>query len=56
MDAFALNVNGQTHAVDLSRHVRLVDVLREELGLRGTHEGCATASTIPAAARAITSI
>ena len=43
MDACALNVNGQTHTVDLSRHVRLVDVLREELGLRGTHEGCDTA-------------
>lgn len=43
MNTCALNVNGQTHAVDPARGLRLVDVLREELGLRGTHEGCDTA-------------
>ncbi len=43
MDTCALNVNGQTPTVDLSRSVRLGAVLREELGLRGTHEGCDTA-------------
>lgn len=43
MDACALHINGQTHTVDPSRGLRLVDLLREELGLRGTHEGCDTA-------------
>ena len=43
MNTCALNVNGRTHLTDPARGLRLVDVLREELGLRGTHEGCDTA-------------
>lgn len=43
MDGGAITVNGQTHLLDPSRGLRLVDLLREELGLRGTHEGCDTA-------------
>lgn len=43
MHSCVLNVNGQAHALDPARGLRLVDVLREELGLRGTHEGCDTA-------------
>jgi carbon-monoxide dehydrogenase small subunit len=43
MDCGHLNVNGRTHPVDMTGSERLVDVLREQLGLRGTHEGCDTA-------------
>lgn len=43
MDSCVLLVNGRTHTTDPSRGMRLLDVLREELGLRGTHEGCDTA-------------
>ena len=43
MDCVHLNVNGSTYPVDTAGGGRLVDVLREQLGLRGTHEGCDTA-------------
>ena len=43
MNTFALHVNGQTHTLELTHSTRLVDVLREVLSLRGTHEGCDTA-------------
>lgn len=43
MDFGTLNVNGHTHPFDPAGGGRLVDVLREQLGLRGTHEGCDTA-------------
>jgi carbon-monoxide dehydrogenase small subunit len=35
-----LNVNGEAHAVDVSPWKRLLDVLREDLRLTGTKEGC----------------
>jgi len=35
-----LTVNGTTHAVDVSPWKRLLDVLREDLRLTGTKEGC----------------
>ena len=35
-----LEVNGQAHAVDVSPWRRLLDVLREDLRLTGTKEGC----------------
>jgi carbon-monoxide dehydrogenase small subunit len=35
-----LTVNGATHAVDVSPWKRLLDVLREDLRLTGTKEGC----------------
>ncbi len=35
-----LNVNGAAHAVDVSPWKRLLDVLREDLHLTGTKEGC----------------
>jgi carbon-monoxide dehydrogenase small subunit len=36
----ALEVNGTEHAVDVHGAKRLLDVLREDLGLTGTKEGC----------------
>lgn len=37
-----LTVNGQTHSLEVAPNRLLVDVLREELGLTGTHLGCDT--------------
>ena len=37
-----LSVNGQQHVVDVADNTLLVDVLRTELGLTGTHVGCDT--------------
>lgn len=35
-----LTVNGQEHEVDVDPYKRLLDVLRQDLGLTGTKEGC----------------
>ncbi|HKL12763.1 MAG TPA: (2Fe-2S)-binding protein [Halanaerobiales bacterium] len=35
-----LTVNGQKREVDVKPHTRLLDLLREDLGLTGTKEGC----------------
>ncbi len=35
-----LNVNGKIHDVDVEPRLTLVDCLRHELGLTGTHVGC----------------
>ena len=35
-----LNINGSAHVVDVSPWKRLLDVLREDLRLTGTKEGC----------------
>ena len=35
-----LTVNGETHTVRTLAERRLLDVLREDLGLTGTKEGC----------------
>jgi carbon-monoxide dehydrogenase small subunit len=35
-----LTVNGQPHEVDVRANRRLIDVLREDLALTGTKEGC----------------
>jgi aerobic-type carbon monoxide dehydrogenase small subunit (CoxS/CutS family) len=35
-----LNVNGKTHDVEVEPRLTLVDCLRHELGLTGTHVGC----------------
>jgi len=35
-----LKVNGQTHEVEVKSNRTLMEVLRETLGLMGTHEGC----------------
>jgi carbon-monoxide dehydrogenase small subunit len=35
-----LTVNGQTHEREVEPRTLLVDVLRDELGLTGTHVGC----------------
>ena len=37
-----LTVNGSQHAVDVADNALLSDVLRETLGLTGTHVGCDT--------------
>ena len=37
-----LTVNGITHTLDVPDNMLLVDVLRETLGLTGTHVGCDT--------------
>ena len=37
----ALDVNGERHVLDVSDTQRLVDVLRDDLGLTGTKVGCA---------------
>ena len=36
------NVNGKDHALVVESHERLLDVLRNRLGLKGTKEGCST--------------
>ena len=38
-----LTVNGKAHALELAPHTLLVQVLRENLHLTGTHVGCDTA-------------
>jgi len=35
-------VNGKDHALIVDSHERLLDVLRDRLGLKGTKEGCST--------------
>lgn len=35
-----VNVNGQPVERDIPAHLRLIDFLRDELGLKGTKEGC----------------
>jgi carbon-monoxide dehydrogenase small subunit len=36
------NVNGKDQALVVNSHERLLDVLRDRLGLKGTKEGCST--------------
>lgn len=36
------NVNGKDHALVVESHERLLDVLRDRLGLKGVKEGCAS--------------
>jgi carbon-monoxide dehydrogenase small subunit len=36
----SLTVNGTRHEIDVSPALRLIDLLRDELGLTGTKEGC----------------
>ena len=36
----ALNINGETRRADVPESASLLDVLREDLGLTGTKEGC----------------
>ena len=36
------SVNGKDHALVVESHERLLDVLRDRLGLKGTKEGCGT--------------
>ncbi len=38
----SLTVNGTTHVLDVPGNTLLVDVIRGELGLTGTHVGCDT--------------
>jgi carbon-monoxide dehydrogenase small subunit len=38
--ALALSVNGESHEVAVPARKLLVDVLRDDLGLTGTHVGC----------------
>ncbi len=40
MKKIELNVNGKIHNVEIEEDMRLVDVLRDKLGLLGTKEGC----------------
>jgi len=40
--AGALNVNGTEHPVQVDAPDRLIDVLREQLGLKSVKEGCST--------------
>jgi carbon-monoxide dehydrogenase small subunit len=35
-----LIVNGESHALDVPGHATLLEVLRDELALTGTKEGC----------------
>lgn len=36
----SLNINGQVHNVDIDPRVTLLDLLREQLHMPGTHKGC----------------
>ena len=40
MAQFTLTINGQTHTVEAAPMTRLLDVLRHNLALTGTKEGC----------------
>ena len=40
----AMTVNGAAHEVDVAPNTLLVDILRVDLGLTGTHVGCDTSS------------
>lgn len=40
MKKIELNVNGSVHKIEIDEDMRLVDVLRDKLGLLGTKEGC----------------
>lgn len=40
MKKIELNVNGEMHNVEIEEDMRLIDVLRDKLGLIGTKEGC----------------
>ena len=40
MKTIELNVNGKNHKVEIEEDMRLIDVLRDKLGLIGTKEGC----------------
>lgn len=42
MDVVNVRVNGQAHELDVEPRMLLVDMLRVELGLTGTHVGCDT--------------
>ena len=37
---FSIVVNGEQHVLDVPPTMRLIDLLRDELGLTGTKEGC----------------
>ena len=39
-----MSVNGAAHTVDVEPRILLVHVIREELGMTGTHIGCDTTS------------
>ena len=38
----SITVNGKAHALDVPANALLADILREQLGLTGTHVGCDT--------------
>src|ERR1700760_3153963 len=42
MPQVTLTVNGKQHTVDVEARTLLVELLREKLGLTGTHVGCDT--------------
>ena len=42
MSRLNLTVNGRFHAIEVEDRTLLVDLLRDELGLTGTHVGCDT--------------
>ncbi len=37
----SLNINGQTYTLELEPRRTLLDAIRDECGLTGTHMGCA---------------
>ncbi len=39
-ESITLNVNGTSHSLDVEARRSLADVIREDLGLTGTHLGC----------------
>jgi len=41
--ALTIKVNGQEHQLEVPEHALLSDLLRDVLGLKGTHRGCDTA-------------
>jgi carbon-monoxide dehydrogenase small subunit len=43
VNALAITVNGRLHQLDVSDNALLSDLLRDVLGLTGTHRGCDTA-------------
>ena len=42
MTSLTLTVNGSSHTLDVEDRTLLVDLLRDQLGLTGTHVGCDT--------------
>ena len=40
LNKITIKINGEKRTLEVAPHVRLLDLIREDLGLKGTKEGC----------------